>query len=81
MAALSDEKRRDLGALLEDRQDRQATSVTSQLPVEPWHEALGAPTLADAILDRLGHNAYKIAWHGDAMRKRPAQLPAQALAE
>ena len=46
--------------LLEDRYDRRATIVTSQLPVEHWHEALEDPTLADAILDRLVHNAYKM---------------------
>jgi DNA replication protein DnaC len=49
--------------------------------VEHWHEALGDPTLADAILDRLVHNAYTIALHGDSLRKRQAQLPPQALAE
>jgi DNA replication protein DnaC len=73
LAALSDENRRDLLELLEDRHDRRATIVTSQLPVEHWHEALGDPTLADAILDRLVHNAYKIALHGDSLRKRSAK--------
>jgi DNA replication protein DnaC len=81
LAALSDENRRDLLELLEERHDRRATLVTSQLPVEHWHEALGDPTLADAILDRLVHNAYTIALHGDSLRKRQAKLPAQALAE
>jgi DNA replication protein DnaC len=46
--------------------------VTSQLPVEHWHENLGDPTLADAILDRLVHNAYKITLKGDSMRQRLA---------
>jgi DNA replication protein DnaC len=46
--------------LLEDRYDTRATIVTSQFPVEHWHDAIGDPTLADAILDRLVHNAYKI---------------------
>jgi len=73
LATLSDENRRDLLELFEDRYDRRATVVTSQLPVEHWHEALGDPTLADAILDRLVHNAYKITLRGDSMRKRPAQ--------
>ena len=72
LAPLSDENRRDLLELLEDRHDRRATVVTSQLPVEHWHEALGDPTLADAILDRLVHNAYKIILKGDSMRKRMA---------
>jgi DNA replication protein DnaC len=75
LAALSDENRRDLLELLEDRHDRRATIVTSQLPVEHWHEALGDPTLADAILDRLVHNAYKIPLRGESMRKRQAKEP------
>ena len=72
LAVLSDENRRDLLELLEDRHGRRATLVTSQLPVEHWHQALGDPTLADAILDRLVHNAYKIALKGDSMRQRLA---------
>lgn len=72
VAALSDEHRRDLLELLEDRHDHRATVVTSQLPVEHWHAALGDPTLADAILDRLVHNAYKLPLTGDSMRKRLA---------
>lgn len=70
LAMLNDENRRDLLDLLEDRHDRRATIVTSQLPVEHWHEAIGHPTLADAILDRLIHNAYKITLKGESMRKR-----------
>jgi DNA replication protein DnaC len=58
--------------LLEDRHGRRATVVTSQLPVDHWHQALGDPTLADAILDRLVHNAYRITLKGDSMRKRLA---------
>lgn len=57
LATLSDEQRRDILALLEERHGRGATIVTSQFPVEHWHEVLGDPTLADAILDRLLHNA------------------------
>jgi DNA replication protein DnaC len=72
LAVLSDENRRDMLELLEDRHGRRATLVTSQLPLEHWHEALGDPTLADAILDRLVHNAYKITLKGDSMRKRLA---------
>src|SRR2546427_3076333 len=74
LAPLSDDNRRDLLELLEDRHDCRATIVTSQLPVEHWHEAIGEPTLAHAILDRLVHNAYKIALKGDSMRKRQATL-------
>jgi DNA replication protein DnaC len=72
LASLSDENRRDVLEVLEDRHGRSATLVTSQFPVEHWHEALGNPTLADAILDRLLHNAYKITLRGDSMRKRHA---------
>jgi DNA replication protein DnaC len=79
LAALTDENRRDLLELLEDRHDRRATLVTSQLPIEHWHEALGDPTLADAILDRLVHNAYKITLQGESMRKRQAKVPPQAM--
>ena len=74
LAPLSDENRRDLLEIIEDRHDRRATLVTSQLPVEHWHEALGDPTLADAILDRLVHNAYKLTLQGESMRKRQARL-------
>jgi DNA replication protein DnaC len=78
LAPLSDDNRRDLLELLEDRHDCRATIVTSQLPVEHWHEAIGEPTLADAILDRLVHNAYNIALKGDSMRKRQATGPKHA---
>ena len=74
LASLSDENRHDVLELLEDRHGRGATSVTSQFPVEHWHETLGNPTLADAILDRLLHNAYKIPLRGDSMRKRHATV-------
>ena len=74
LAPLSDENRRDLLEIVEDRHDCRATLVTSQLPVEHWHEALGDPTLADAILDRLVHNAYKITLQGESMRKRQARF-------
>jgi len=74
LAPLSDENRRDLLELLDDRYARWATVVTSQLPVDHWHEAIGEPTLADAILDRLVHNAYKITLQGESMRKRQTTL-------
>jgi len=70
-APLGDPERHDLLEILEDRYDRRATLVTSQLPVGHWHEAIGDPTLADAILDRLVHNAHKLALKGESMRKKP----------
>ena len=66
---LVDEQRRALFEILEDRYDRKSTLVAAQIPVEKWHDALGNPTLSDAILDRLVHNAHKIIMNGESMRK------------
>ena len=60
LSKLIAEQRRDLLEILEDRHDNRSTIVTSQLPLDQWHHIIGDPTLADAILDRLVHNAYKI---------------------
>lgn len=67
LAPLDDAGRRDL---LEDRVGRQATLVTSQLPFEHWHEAIGDATLADAILDRIVHHAHRITVKGGSMRRQ-----------
>jgi DNA replication protein DnaC len=75
LATLSDEPRRDILARLDARPGRGATSVTRPFPVEPWHAVLGDPTLADARLDRLLHNASKIPRTGESMRKRHATVP------
>jgi len=64
----------DLLEILEDRHGLRSTLVTSQLPVEHWHEIIGNPTLADAILDRLIHNAYRINLKGESMRKKKTHL-------
>jgi DNA replication protein DnaC len=74
LTPLGDDQRRDLLELVEDRHGLRSTVVTSQLPVENWHDYLGDPTLADAILDRLVHNAYKINLKGDSMRKHTAAI-------
>jgi DNA replication protein DnaC len=74
LAALTDQHRRDLLEILDDRYNLRATIITSQLPVASWHEAVGDPTLADAILDRVVHNAYKINLSGNSMRKERGKL-------
>ena len=62
-------QRRDLMEIVEDRYGAGATLVTSQLPVEAWHDIVDEPTFADAILDRLIHNAHRLALDGPSMRK------------
>jgi len=69
---LNAEQRRDLLEIVEDRYDVRSIIITSQLPVERWYEIIGNPTLADAILDRIIHNAYRIELTGDSMRKHKA---------
>jgi len=59
-------------ALLDDRVGTRSTIITSQLPIAHWHDYIGDPTLADAILDRLLHSAHKIHLQGESMRKRAA---------
>lgn len=81
LAPLTADQRRDLLELIEDRHNTRSTLVTSQLPVAHWHDYLGDPTLADAILDRLVHNAYKLALTGDSMRKITTPLTAIAESE
>ncbi len=76
LAKLTAPQRRDLLEVLDDRHDRRSTLITSQLPVEHWHKIIGDPTLADAILDRLVHNSYRIELKGESMRKLNATLPA-----
>ena len=75
-AALAPEQCRELLEILEDRYQRRSTLVASQLPVANWHEYLGDPTIADAILDRLIHNAHTITLKGESMRKRNKPLSA-----
>lgn len=69
LAPLTLEQTRDLLEIFEDRYDRRSTLMTSQLPVQDWHKLLPDPTLADAILDRLVHNAHRIDLTGDSMRR------------
>jgi len=74
LTPLSADNRRDLLEIMEDRHGLRSTIVTSQLPVNKWHDAMGDPTLADAILDRLVHNAYKIVLKGESMRKTRSRV-------
>ena len=64
---------RDLLEIIDDRHGRGSTVVTSQLPVENWHEVIANPTVADAILDRLVHNAHRLALTGESLRKAAAK--------
>jgi DNA replication protein DnaC len=73
---LNAEQRRDLLEIIEDRYDAGSILMTSQVPVDRWYEIIGDPTLADAILDRLIHNAYRIELTGDSLRKRRSLDPA-----
>lgn len=69
IAPLRDVERRDLLEVLEDRCERASTLVATQLPVSAWHEAIGEPTLADGICDRLLHRAHRIQLKGPSLRK------------
>jgi len=77
LCGLNDGQRRDLLEVLDDRHEKQSTIVTSQLPINMWHEAIGDNTLADAILDRLIHNAYRLELKGESMRKLKASKAKQ----
>lgn len=75
---LNDDQRRDLLEIVEDRYERRSTIVTSQIPVDRWWEIIGNPTIADAVLDRLVHNAYRIELTGESLRKRRSAPPASS---
>jgi DNA replication protein DnaC len=70
LSPLAEETKRDLLEIMDDRYNKASTLITSQLPVEKWHLYLNDPTLADAILDRLVHNAYRLNLKGDSMRAK-----------
>ena len=74
LSILTDKEQRDLLEILEDRNGIHSTIIASQIPVENWHEVIGNPTLADAIMDRLIHSAYKINLKGESMRKKKSKL-------
>ena len=70
---LNTSQRRDLMEIVEDRYQAGSTIITSQLPVSTWHDVIGEPTFADAILDRLVHNAYRFELEGQSFRKSAAK--------
>ncbi len=70
----TDEERRDFLEIMEDRHETRSTIVASQLPLDLWHDAIGDPTFADAICDRIVHNAHKIILTGESMRKTHSGL-------
>ena len=74
LSSLTDAERRDFLEVMEDRHGIHSTVITSQYPVAKWHELIGEPTLADAILDRIVHNAHKIVLKGESMRKTRSKL-------
>jgi len=74
LAPMTDTERRDLLEVIEERHEHASTIVVSQLPVDHWHEQIGDPTIADAMLDRLIHNSHKIALKGGSLRKKYANL-------
>lgn len=74
LAPLTEPERRDLFEIMEDRHGIRSTLITSQYAVTMWHDLIGEPTLADAILDRVVHNAHKLTLDGDSMRKTKSNL-------
>lgn len=69
LAPLKDTERRDLIEVIEDRSEHASTLIASQLPIKDWHAVIGDPNQADAICDRLLHNAHRIELKGPSMRK------------
>ena len=70
MAPFKDTERRDFLEICDDRYQRRSLILTSQVPVAHWHEQIGDPTIADSILDRIVHNAYRVELNGESMRKK-----------
>jgi DNA replication protein DnaC len=69
---LNASQRRDLMEIIEERHGRASTLIASQLPVKAWHDLIGEPTFADAILDRIVHNAYRLDLEGQRSMREPA---------
>ena len=76
---LNAQQRRDVLEIVEDRYQAGYMIITSQLPVNAWHEVIGEPIFADAILDRIVHNAYRLELDGESMRKTKTNKQEKAL--
>jgi DNA replication protein DnaC len=81
VAPFDEPARRDLLELLDDRYGKRSTLVAAQVPIDQWHDIIGDPTLADAILDRLVHNAHKVRMEGESMRKLRGSLTTEPTAQ
>jgi DNA replication protein DnaC len=73
---LTADQRRDLLEIVDDRYDKGSLLITSQVPVAQWHDVIADPTLGDAILDRIIHNAHRIELKGDSLRRRAGEKKA-----
>ncbi len=78
MAAMDSQTRADLLEIIDDRASHRATIITSQLPIEHWHEWIGDQTIADAMLDRLMQNHHRFTLTGESLRKKTTPLKAKA---
>lgn len=75
LSVLTESQRKDLMEIVEDRYARRSTIIATQLPISKWHEVIHDQTIADAVLDRLVHNAHKIQMKGGSMRKKVTKVP------
>jgi DNA replication protein DnaC len=81
MTELTASQRRDLMEVIDDRHEGGATVIATQIPVDRWHSLIGDPTYADAILDRLVHQAHRIELKGESLRKLRARDESLSAAE
>ncbi|SFK17853.1 ATP-binding protein, partial [Bradyrhizobium sp. Gha] len=70
---LTADQRRDLLEIVDDRYDKGSLLITSQVPVSQWHDVIADPTLGDAILDRIIHNAHRLELKGDSLRRQAGE--------
>ena len=75
MAPMAEQERRDFLEICDDRYNRRSSILTSQVPVAKWHAQIGDPTIADSILDRMVHSAYRVELNGESIRKKKGGRP------